>query len=141
MSPHVPRFVSLIVPTRPFLSPQGAAAVASLPEAAFDAARHQLTLRGDSCPDNAVAFYGPLIARLRAHLDRCRGQLFRIDVALGACDIASARMLFALFDTLNEAALTGNTIAVRWQRGSLKFRDELAGRFPLLQFGELPQNA
>lgn len=141
MPPYLPRFVSLMVPTRSFLSPHGAASVSSFPEAAFDAARHRLTLSGDSCLDNAVAFYGPLIARLRAHLDRCREQLFCVDVALGAFDAASAKMLFALFDTLNEAALTGNTIAVRWQRGSRKFRDELASRFPLLQFGELPQRA
>jgi hypothetical protein len=111
------------------------------PQALLDTAQRRLILRGASRLDNAIAFYGPLIGRLRAHLDqRCR-EVFSVDIALSAIDSGSTNMLFALFDTLNEGALAGNTIAVRWQRQDtdrhcFTFRNALRDRFPLLRFAD-----
>lgn len=111
---------------------------AGLPQAVLDTARRRLVLRGASCLDNAIAFYGPLIGRLRAHLDRRCRDVFDVDIALSAIDSGSTRMLFALFDTLNEGAMAGNRIAVRWRRQGgddahcFTFRNTLCERFPLL---------
>jgi hypothetical protein len=107
----------------------------------LDTAQRRLVLRGASRLDNAIAFYGPLIGRLRAHLDRRCREVFDVDIALSAIDGGSRKMLFALFDTLNEGAIAGNTIAVRWCRQGidghgLTFRNTLRERFPLLRFAD-----
>jgi hypothetical protein len=112
-----------------------------LPHALLDTVQRRLVLRGASRLDNAIAFYGPLIGRLRAHLDRRCREVFSVDIALSAIDSGSTKMLFALFDTLNEGALAGTTIAVRWRRhGSdpqcFTFRNTLSERFPLLRFAD-----
>lgn len=114
---------------------------AGLPQAVLDTARRRLVLRGASRLDNAIAFYGPLIGRLRAHLDRRCRDVFDVDIALSAIDSGSTKMLFALFDTLNEGALAGNPIAVRWRRQGgdnhcFIFRNALRERFPLLRFAD-----
>ncbi|HEX8604540.1 MAG TPA: SiaC family regulatory phosphoprotein [Pseudoduganella sp.] len=118
-----------------------AAETAGLPHALLDTVQRRLVLRGASRLDNAIAFYGPLIGRLRAHLDRRCREVFSVDIALSAIDSGSTKMLFALFDTLNEGALAGTTIAVRWRgHGSdpqcFTFRNTLSERFPLLRFAD-----
>lgn len=115
--------------------------VPGLPHALLDTVQRRLVLRGASCLDNAIAFYGPLIGRLRAHLDRCCREVFSVEIALSTIDSGSSKMLFALFDTLNEGAMAGNTIAVRWRRHGgdrqcFTFRNTLSAQFPLLRFAD-----
>lgn len=112
----------------------------------LDTATRRLTLAGVSRPDDARAFYAPLIGRLRACLDRRSRDAFDVDIALSAIDTGSEKMLFALFDTLHEGALAGNSIAVRWRldgtdRRCKWFLDSLRDRFPLLGFTDCAEHA
>ncbi|QBE65920.1 SiaC family regulatory phosphoprotein [Pseudoduganella lutea] len=136
-------------PRQPAASPAAGAPCATTfaqPTAVLDTACRRLTLIGASCLDDAIAFYGPLIGRLRACLDRRSRDAFDVDIALSTVDMGSEKMLFALFDTLHEGALAGNSIAIRWQRQGTDrrckwFFDTLRERFPLLRFTDCADHA
>ena len=53
-------------------SPLFIAATPSSPEIDFRFEQHTLSIKGESYPENAAAFYGPLIASVRAYLEGCR---------------------------------------------------------------------
>lgn len=90
-------------------------ATASSPEVEFRFEAHQLSLRGESFPENAAAFYGPLINALREFLglpdlDRT----LNVEVALTYFNSSSTKMLFTLFDLLDKSAASGRRIALNW---------------------------
>lgn len=109
------------------------------PEVAFDFARHHLSIRGESYPENAAAFYGPVIERLRAYLALCDGQAIDVHVALAYFNSSSTKMLFAFFDALNDAAVFGNEVRLHWYRDEeddtiAEFGQELQDDFGSLDF-------
>ena len=98
------------------MNPLHIPATASSPEVEFRFDSHQLALRGESFPENAAAFYSPLIAALREFLalpDQDR-QL-TVEVALTYFNSSSTKMLFTLFDLLDKSAATGRRISLDWQ--------------------------
>ncbi len=76
----------------------------SSPEVSFDFERHILSLKGESYPENAAVFYGEAIARLRKYLAACDGVSVTVNVALTYFNSSSTKMLFSIFDALNDAA-------------------------------------
>ncbi|MBB3219609.1 DUF1987 domain-containing protein [Pseudoduganella umbonata] len=109
------------------------------PEVSFEFSRHHLSIRGESYPENAAAFYGPVLDRLRAYLALCDGQSIDVHVALAYFNSSSTKMLFALFDALNEAAIFGNEVRLHWYRDEedetiLEFGQELQDDFAALEF-------
>jgi hypothetical protein len=87
------------------------AATPSSPEVSFDFTRHVLSLKGESYPENAAVFYGEAVARLRKYLSDCDGASVTVNVALTYFNSSSTKMLFSMFDALNEAAERGNESA------------------------------
>lgn len=109
------------------------------PEVTFDFPQHRLSLRGESYPENAAAFYGPVIERLRAYLDGCENQPIEVHVALAYFNSSSTKMLFAFFDALNAATGAGNDIRLHWYRDEedetiAEFGEELRDDFPAIEF-------
>lgn len=104
----------------------------------FDA--HMLALEGESYPENAAAFYGPLIARTRDYIATLAPDAnVEVHVSLAYFNSSSTKMLFSFFDTLNEAAESGVQVALHWYHDRdddtiEEFGQELHIDFPALNF-------
>jgi hypothetical protein len=119
------------------------AATTTSPEVDFQFDQNVLTFRGESYPENAAAFFAPVIERLRAYLASCDKTVITVEVTLTYFNSSSTKMLFNVFDALNQAASSGNTVLVRWYRDAedetiLEFGEELRADFTAIQFSDCP---
>lgn len=110
------------------------AATPSSPEVSFDFAQNRLSIRGESYPENAAAFYGEIIKSLRDYLAICKGVSITVDIALAYFNSSSTKMLFNIFEALNDAQRAGNTVKVNWYHDEdddtmLEFGQELSDDF------------
>ena len=115
----------------------------SSPEVDFQFDTHTLHLRGESYPENAAAFYGGILARLKDYLAQPQPaqQEARIEVhiALAYFNSSSTKMLFSLFDALNEKAESGTEVVLNWYHDEeddtiFEFGQELQEDFAALVF-------
>ena len=125
------------------MDPLFIAATPTSPEVDFRFAEHTLSLKGESYPENAAAFYGPVIERLRRYLAACDGRAITVHVSLAYFNSSSTKMLFALFEALNDTALAGNEVLLNWYRDPeddtiLEFGEELRDDFAALRFRDCP---
>ncbi|MEI2417185.1 DUF1987 domain-containing protein [Orrella sp. JC864] len=119
------------------------AATPTSPEIDFRFDAHRLAMRGESYPENAAAFYGPVNAQLDAYLQSCQGQEIVVDIALSYFNSSSTKMLFNLFEALNRAALAGNTVRLHWVYDDeddtiQEFGEELRADFDAIEFIDQP---
>jgi hypothetical protein len=120
------------------------AATTDSPEVDFRFDADTLALRGESYPENAAAFYGEIIRRLKDYLADCGAdKTITVDVALIYFNSSSTKMLFALFDALNATASRGVRVVLNWHRDPEddtigEFGNELSGDFTALEFHDLP---
>jgi hypothetical protein len=85
------------------------------PEVAFDFAGHHLRLSGESYPEDAATFYGPVFAALDDYLGRLdSGGACRFDIALIYFNSSSAKILMMLLERLDRAAGRGAAIDIHW---------------------------
>ncbi|ARP94163.1 DUF1987 domain-containing protein [Bordetella genomosp. 13] len=122
------------------------AATATSPEVDFRFDQHLLALSGESYPENAAAFYAPIIEQLRAYLAGCDGTTITANVALSYFNSSSTKMLFSIFDALNEAAESGNRVMLNWYHDDedetiLEFGEELQADFTAIDFTDRPVSA
>ncbi|WP_394780654.1 DUF1987 domain-containing protein [Undibacterium sp.] len=116
------------------------AASASSPEVDFRFDEHRLSLKGESYPENAAAFWGGIIAALRDYLGQhSSGAPITVNVALAYFNSSSTKMLFTLFDTLNEKAKSGTPVVLNWYHDEeddtiFEFGQELCEDFSDLTF-------
>lgn len=111
---------------------------ASCPEVDFRFGEHRLALKGESYPENAAAFYGPIIDRLKLYLVRLNDAEVTVDIALRYFNSSSTKILFNMFGLLNEAA-AANRILVRWHydredENMLEFGEDLKADFSAIRF-------
>lgn len=116
------------------------AATASSPEVDFRFDEHQLSLKGESYPENAAFFWGGIIKALREYLNEnnCAAAI-SAHVALSYFNSSSTKMLFALFGALNEKAKAGTPVILNWYHDEdddtiFEFGQELREDFPALTF-------
>jgi hypothetical protein len=119
------------------------AATATSPEIDFRFDQNVLSLRGESYPENAAAFYAPVIEQLSAWLDSCTATSITIEVTLTYFNSSSTKMLFSIFDALDRAASSGNYVQVNWYRDEedetiLEFGEELQTDFTAINFRDCP---
>ena len=113
------------------------------PEIDFRFDQDTLSMKGESYPENAAAFYGPLIERVQAYLATCKKAAITVNVSLAYFNSSSTKMLFSLFESLNEAALAGNHVKLNWYHDEdddtiLEFGQELHDDFNALDFHDHP---
>jgi len=113
------------------------------PEIDFRFDQDTLSIKGESYPENAAAFYGPLIARVQAYLDGCNDANITVNVSLAYFNSSSTKMLFSFFDALNKAAVAGNQVRLNWYHDEdddtiLEFGQELQDDFGALDFHDHP---
>lgn len=116
------------------------------PEVDFRFDSHSLALRGESYPENAAAFYGEVLARLRAYLAEAAPSRLEVHIALAYFNSSSTKMLFNVIDALHAAAESGSTVQLSWYYDEeddtiLEFGQELADDFPAIAFSCLPIGA
>lgn len=115
-------------------------ATSSSPEVDFRFDEHVLSLKGESYPENAAAFYGGVIAALRLYLDQPHHPVpITLNVALIYFNSSSTKMLFALLGALDEKAQSGTSIMLNWYHDAdddtiFEFGQELRDDFFHLQF-------
>lgn len=119
------------------------AATTTSPEVDFQFDQNALILRGESYPENAAAFYAPIIERLRAYLESRNDAVLTVQVTLTYFNSSSTKMLFSVFDALDRAASSGNRVLVRWYRDAedetiLEFGEELQADFKAIEFTDCP---
>jgi len=115
----------------------------SSPEVDFKFDQHLLALRGESYPENAAAFYGDIIKRLRAYLAGCTGQRIAVNIALAYFNSSSTKMLFNMIEAFSEAVEAGNMVHLTWYHDEeddtiLEFGQELSDDFPAIDFVNQP---
>ncbi|WP_342052017.1 MULTISPECIES: DUF1987 domain-containing protein [unclassified Cupriavidus] len=115
------------------------AATQASPEVNFDFQKHTLSLKGESYPENAAVFYGEALTRLRKYLSLCEDTDITVNVALTYFNSSSTKILFSIFDALDEASQRGNHVAVNWYHDEdddtiLEFGQELHADFPGIDF-------
>ena len=120
------------------MSPLHIPATPSSPEVEFRFAEQHLSLRGESFPENAAAFYNPVIAALREFLALPAAEsTLTIEVSLTYFNSSSTKMLFTLFDLLDRAAADGRRVLMLWMHDAeddtiREFGEELMADFPNL---------
>ncbi|MBP0597535.1 DUF1987 domain-containing protein [Herbaspirillum sp. LeCh32-8] len=118
------------------------AASASSPEVDFRFEQRVLSLKGESYPENAAQFWGEIIATLRRFLDDDQaGAAITVNVALSYFNSSSTKMLFSLFDALNEKAEAGTDVILNWYHDEdddtiFEFGQELQEDFAALKFND-----
>ena len=115
------------------------AATPSSPEVDFQFDQHRLSLRGESYPENAAAFYGDVIEQLRRYLATCHKQRIDLHIALAYFNSSSTKMLFNIIEALNHAVESGNAVVVHWLHDEdddtmLEFGQDLGADFPAIEF-------
>ncbi|MHA4871451.1 DUF1987 domain-containing protein [Duganella sp. PWIR1] len=121
------------------MEPLFIAASPTSPEIDFRFDQHTLSIKGESYPENAAAFYGPVIARVQAWLDDCVETAITVNVSLAYFNSSSTKMLFTFFEALNNAAVAGNQVRLNWYHDEdddtiLEFGQELQDDFGALDF-------
>jgi hypothetical protein len=81
-------------------------------ELAFSA--HRLRIAGESYPENAVAFYEPVMDQLRQYLAQAAGAPIAAQFELRYLNSASTKMIFKLAGLLDQAASKGRQVHLRF---------------------------
>ncbi|KQP52670.1 MULTISPECIES: DUF1987 domain-containing protein [unclassified Methylobacterium] len=84
------------------------------PAVDFDFSAGLLRISGESYPEDAAAFFGPLLQSLRAYLGQGGENAVTVEVALAYFNSSSAKALMNLFMALEDAAAEGRPVAIRW---------------------------
>jgi hypothetical protein len=84
------------------------------PRVDFDFIGGHLALRGESYPEDAAAFYGPLFQALKEYLAGAATDPIVFEVGLAYFNSSSAKALMNLFMTLEDAAAEGRPVTIRW---------------------------
>lgn len=98
------------------------------PEVDFRFSSHEMTLTGEAYPENAGVFFQPILAALEGYLNATDGKDIEFNFRLTYFNSAATKMLYSIFELLNDSACTRNRIILNW------FHDEEDDT--ILEFGE-----
>ena len=85
------------------------------PEVRFEFSRHCLSMHGESYPENAMSFYGPIRSSLQNYLEKLPtdGRV-EVNIGLRYFNSSSTKLIRALIGMLDEKASNGPSISVDW---------------------------
>ncbi|MBP1627951.1 MAG: hypothetical protein H6Q00_2426 [Holophagaceae bacterium] len=84
------------------------------PEVDFRYDQNHLALRGEAYPEDAAAFFGPLLKDLSAYCETVKGQELLMAFQLVYFNTSSAKALMNMIQILEAAASSGTKVAIRW---------------------------
>ena len=85
----------------------------STPRILFDIEQRQYIIEGQSYPENSSSFYEPVIDWLRGHLLE-ETEKFILQLKLLYINTSSTKVMFYIFDILEEAFNNGKDIQINW---------------------------
>lgn len=90
-------------------------ATRSTPEIRFDPVANQLSINGQSYPENAFAFYQPLLQWIDDYfVQLAPGAEVSVELQLPYINTTSTKCLLMLLEKLDAAYEDGKQVAVRW---------------------------
>lgn len=89
------------------------AATDRTPEVVFDFESGYFKFKGESYPEDASAFFGPLIKSIEEYLDSDTNKMV-VDMELAYFNSSSAKAIMNLFQLLENAAENQKDIVVNW---------------------------
>lgn len=118
-------------------------ATATSPEIDFRFDQNLLSMKGESYPENAAAFYAPIVEQLRGFLAAQSDATITTHIALAYFNSSSTKMLFSIFDALDQCAQAGNRVEVNWYHDEedetiFEFGEELKADFTAIVFHDHP---
>ena len=84
------------------------------PQVEFDFQGHKLALSGESYPEDAATFFGPLLEALNTYLITPASEQVVFDVNLAYFNSSSAKALMNMFQMLEESAEEGRAVQIKW---------------------------
>jgi hypothetical protein len=84
------------------------------PEVDFRFLENRLCMRGEAYPEDAAAFFGPLLKQLHAYCDSIRGQELEVEFQLDYFNTSSAKALMNMIQILETAVRHGTQVSLRW---------------------------
>ena len=85
------------------------------PAVEFDFDGRRLSISGESYPEDAAAFYGPLLRSLSEFLRDLGGADLTLDIRMVYFNSSSAKAMMNLFQMLESAAAAGSAITINWR--------------------------
>jgi|APLak6261703504_1056268.scaffolds.fasta_scaffold02346_3 hypothetical protein len=84
------------------------------PEVDFRFSEHTLTLTGEAYPENANEFFHPLLMGLESYLNSVDSRDIEFNFRLTYFNSAATKMIYSMFELLNESACTSNRVILNW---------------------------
>lgn len=84
------------------------------PDVRFIFTERNLSLTGESYPEDATAFYGPLFQALSVFVSQLSHEKVSVDLRLDYFNSSSAKALMRIFQLLEDTARQGNDVRVNW---------------------------
>lgn len=84
------------------------------PEVDFRFSEHKLQMTGEAYPENANAFFLHILTSLENYLSSADGQTIEFNFKLTYFNSASTKMLYNMFELLNESSSKNNHIILNW---------------------------
>jgi hypothetical protein len=85
------------------------------PEILFNCSTNELSIVGESFPENTSEFYAPVFEWLERYLNSITNQVVVVNIELVYFNSSSSKVLMDLFDMLEEAVQDGKDISVNWR--------------------------
>ena len=90
------------------------AATERTPDVNFEFENNVFFLGGESYPENVSEFYDELTEKLKTHLAALDGAGITFNFEFVYFNSSTAKVLFDIFDLMDETAESGNTVTVNW---------------------------
>ncbi len=109
------------------------------PEVNFNFSDHQLSLTGEAYPENANDFFHPILTGLENYLQSLNDTNIEFNFHLTYFNSAATKMLYSMFELLNDAAFAGNQVTLNWYHDeeddtSLEFGEGIQQDYKALDF-------
>lgn len=85
------------------------------PQVDFDFPDHRLRMSGESYPEDAAAFFGPLLQALREYLNQEHEAPLTFTLEMLYFNSSSAKALMNMFQMLEDTAARGREITIYWR--------------------------
>ena len=96
------------------MEPLTMAASQRSPDVNFDFDSGRFRMSGEIFPEDAAAFFGPILERIEAYVRTVRDVDITFDFQLQYFNSSSAKGLMNLFRLLEQAAENGNRVQINW---------------------------
>lgn len=115
------------------------AATKRTPDVDFDFPRGRLRIKGEAYPEDAAAFFGPLLQALRVFLEPDDGPPISVDIEMVYFNSSSTKAFMNMFRLLEDAAVRGRSVTVNWicrpeDEAMVEFGEDFAQDFDHARF-------